>query len=42
MATLKIIDFGLAAYVNEENHVFPKCGTPGYISPEVANYHHLD
>ena len=31
----KIVDFGLAAYVNEKKHIFKKCGTPGYIAPEV-------
>lgn len=34
---LKIIDFGLAAFSNENPYIFAKCGTPGYIAPEIAN-----
>lgn len=33
-----IVDFGLAEYENAINCSFPKCGTPGYIAPEVANF----
>lgn len=28
-----VIDFGLSEYAWEENHLFVRCGTPGYISP---------
>lgn len=35
--TLKIVDFGLAAYVYDEPYIFPKCGTPGFVAPEIAN-----
>ena len=35
---IKIIDFGLATYVNASDYIFKKCGTPGYIAPEVFNY----
>ena len=31
----KIVDFGLAAYVEEEKHIYKKCGTPGYVAPEI-------
>ncbi|EGR29524.1 protein kinase domain protein [Ichthyophthirius multifiliis] len=34
---LKIIDFGLGAFENEFPYIFPKCGTPGFVAPEVAN-----
>lgn len=34
---LKILDFGLAAYEDEYPYMFPKCGTPGYVAPEVVN-----
>ncbi len=34
IATLKIIDFGLAIYQHEENNNV-LCGTPGYIAPEI-------
>ena len=30
-----IVDFGLSEYVNSENYLFSRCGTPGYIAPEV-------
>ena len=34
----KIADFGLATYINEKEYIFKKCGTPGYIAPEVFKY----
>ena len=34
---IKIVDFGLASYVNEFPYIFPKCGTPGFVAPEIAN-----
>lgn len=31
-----IADFGLADYFNEEcEYVFKRCGTPGYVAPEI-------
>jgi len=35
---IKIIDFGLATYIDDDDYIFKKCGTPGYIAPEVFNY----
>jgi serine/threonine protein kinase len=35
--TLKVVDFGLATFSNLNEFPFPKCGTPGYVAPEVAN-----
>jgi len=35
--SLKIVDFGLATSTLLEEYPFPKCGTPGYVAPEVAN-----
>ena len=35
---LKIVDFGLATYINVPEYIFKKCGTPGYIAPEVFKY----
>lgn len=32
-----LVDFGLATYVNQENKLFIRCGTPGYVAPEIAN-----
>lgn len=34
---IKIIDFGLACKVCEIDPSFKKCGTPGYIAPEVIS-----
>lgn len=34
---LKIVDFGLATIVDEAPYIFPKCGTPGFVAPEIAN-----
>jgi len=34
---LKIVDFGLATYADEAPYLFPKCGTPGFVAPEIAN-----
>ncbi|KAM3130670.1 hypothetical protein pb186bvf_017262 [Paramecium bursaria] len=35
---LKIVDFGLATYSTLKKYKYPKCGTPGYVAPEVCNY----
>jgi len=35
---IKIADFGLATYINAESYVFKKCGTPGYIAPEIYKF----
>lgn len=32
-----IADFGLAADVDAEQHLFVRCGTPGFVAPEVIN-----
>lgn len=32
-----LIDFGLATFKNDELYIYPKCGTPGYVAPEVIN-----
>lgn len=31
-----IVDFGLAAYVESEDYIFYRCGTPGYVAPEIT------
>lgn len=36
--TVVIVDFGLAEFQSNEKYVFTKCGTPGYVAPEIANY----
>ena len=35
-SSLKIVDFGLATSTLISQYPFPKCGTPGYVAPEVA------
>jgi serine/threonine protein kinase len=32
-----IVDFGLAADVTSEDYIFYRCGTPGYVAPEVIS-----
>jgi serine/threonine protein kinase len=35
---LKLVDYGLATYQHEKHIIFTKCGTPGFVAPEVINY----
>ena len=30
-----IVDFGLACHADEEKYLFYRCGTPGYVAPEI-------
>ena len=30
-----IVDFGLATNVDLEKYLFFRCGTPGYVAPEI-------
>lgn len=32
-----IVDFGLAVMSSDDEYIHYRCGTPGYISPEVIN-----
>ena len=34
-----ILDFGLATEADIEPYLFTRCGTPGFIAPEIANQH---
>lgn len=34
---LKIVDFGLATYCDLPEYLFKRCGTPGYVAPEIIN-----
>ena len=35
--TLKIVDFGLSSYCDVDEYLFKRCGTPGYVAPEIIN-----
>ena len=35
--TLKIADFGLSTFQHKYPYIFSKCGTPGFVAPEIAN-----
>jgi serine/threonine protein kinase len=37
-----IVDFGLAASTKEKNLIYKRCGTPGYIAPEVIAARNVD
>jgi serine/threonine protein kinase len=32
-----IADYGLAEFADSEEYLFVRCGTPGYVAPEVIN-----
>jgi calcium-dependent protein kinase len=32
-----LTDFGLATFQMEKFYLYPKCGTPGYVAPEIIN-----
>lgn len=32
-----IADYGLAEFADQEEYLFVRCGTPGYVAPEVIN-----
>lgn len=31
-----IVDFGLAAHADSNDYIFYRCGTPGYVAPEIT------
>lgn len=37
LESLVIGDFGLSTYVHEKVYLYCRCGTPGYVAPEVIN-----
>ncbi|CAD8140394.1 unnamed protein product [Paramecium pentaurelia] len=39
---LKVVDFGLATSIYAETYPYPKCGTSGYVAPEIANLKDLN
>jgi len=37
-----IVDLGLATRANETEYLFVRCGTPGFVAPEVVNIKDLN
>jgi len=31
-----LVDFGLSSYCHADDYIYYRCGTPGYVAPEVA------
>lgn len=34
---IKLCDFGLATHVDVKDYLYKRCGTPGYVAPEIVN-----
>lgn len=32
---IKLADFGMAGFVNQDGYLWGRCGTPGYVAPEI-------
>jgi len=39
---VSIVDFGLATRIDEKEYLFVRCGTPGFVAPEVVNIKDLN
>ena len=37
-----IADFGLSCQLNNEKILYKRCGTPGYVAPEILKWHEGD
>ena len=37
-----IVDFGLAEYTSATKYLYTRCGTPGYVAPEVLKIKSAD
>ena len=35
LKSLALIDFGLATFIEQDKYIFYRCGTPGFIAPEI-------
>jgi len=35
ISSIRFIDFGLATFIDDENYIHKRCGTPGFVAPEV-------
>lgn len=36
-SNLKIIDFGLAQFIEDPHYIYVHVGTPGYVAPEILS-----
>jgi len=34
---IKIIDFGLSTFYKNKERIYNRCGTPGFVAPEVIS-----
>lgn len=32
-----MVDFGLSSFTSVDEYMFPKCGTPGFVAPEILD-----
>lgn len=39
---IAIADFGLSTFQDDSPFLFIKCGTPGFVAPEIANIKHVE
>lgn len=37
LCDVKLIDFGLAQFVNSNRYIYVHVGTPGYVAPEILS-----
>ncbi len=37
-----VVDLGLAEYTNATKYLYTRCGTPGYVAPEVLKIKSAD
>jgi serine/threonine protein kinase len=41
-ADICLADFGLSTFSNLKKFLYPRCGTPGFVAPEVINIKNMD
>ena len=34
---MKLVDFGLSSFCDAKPYLFSRCGTPGFVAPEIIN-----
>ena len=42
LAQFVLVDFGLATKLRSEKILYLKCGTPGFIAPEIFEVDHFE